>query len=57
MLAWPRALIASALRALADRYVNGQPDDVEDLELRYSNAICRSVDPLIGREGVRSASR
>jgi len=57
MLAWPRELIASALRVLADRYVNGQPDDVEDLELRYSNAICRDVDPLIGCGGVTSAGR
>ena len=45
MLAWPRALIASALRVLADRYASGQPDDAEDLEARYSNAICRSIDP------------
>jgi hypothetical protein len=45
MLAWPKALIASALRMLADRYATGR-DDVRDLDDRYSNAICRSVDPM-----------
>ena len=50
MLAWPRAQIALALRVLADRYASGQWNDDGDLDVRYSNAICRSADPMTAQE-------
>jgi hypothetical protein len=43
MLAWSKELIRSALHRLADGY--GQASDVEALDLRHLNAICRRHDP------------